>query len=131
MREVLLFEKRRFADFLASPEGIATNVLADRFERLERCGRLERRQYLERPPREEYHPTARGVDLTEGFVYEKRAGDGGHNVVTTTVWKDEQAFENARRAVAARLHVLGIDAAEKMKALGVQIERGVFTRSAY
>ena len=51
--------------------------------------------------------------------------------MTTTVWKDEQAFENARRAVPARLHVLGIDAAEKMKALGVQIERGVFTRSAY
>lgn len=69
--------------------------------------------------------------FVEGFVYEKRAGDGGHNVVTTTVWKDEDAFENAKRAVPARLQGLGINPAEKMKALGVQIERGVFTRSAY
>ena len=63
MRDVLLFDKRRFADFLASPEGIATNVLADRLERLERCGLIKRRQYLERPQREEYHPTAKGADL--------------------------------------------------------------------
>jgi DNA-binding HxlR family transcriptional regulator len=63
MRDVLFYDKRRFADFLASPEGIATNVLADRLERLERCGLLERRPYLDRPQREEYHPTARGADL--------------------------------------------------------------------
>jgi DNA-binding HxlR family transcriptional regulator len=54
MRDVLLFDKRRFADFLASPEGIATNVLADRLDRLEQCGLLKRRQYLERPRREEF-----------------------------------------------------------------------------
>ena len=69
--------------------------------------------------------------FVEGFVYEKRTGDGHHNVVTTTVWKDESAFENARNVVPARLRELGIDTAGRMKALNVQIERGVFTRSAY
>ena len=63
LRDALFFEKRRFAEFLASPEGIATNVLADRLARLQQCGLLERRQYLERPPREEYHPTAKAADL--------------------------------------------------------------------
>jgi DNA-binding HxlR family transcriptional regulator len=63
MRDALFYDKRRFADFLASPEGIATNVLADRLARLERCGLLERRPYLDRPHREEYHPTDRGSDL--------------------------------------------------------------------
>ena len=63
MRDLLFYDKRRFADFLASPEGIATNILAERLERLERCGLIERRRYRERPPREEYHPTARGRDL--------------------------------------------------------------------
>src|SRR5262245_38278545 len=63
VRDLLLYDKRRFADFLASPEGIATNILADRLERLERCGLVERRRYQERPQREEYHPTARGRDL--------------------------------------------------------------------
>ena len=63
MRDVLFYGKRRFADFLASPEGIATNILAERLDRLERCGLLRRRRYREHPPRDEYHPTARGRDL--------------------------------------------------------------------
>jgi DNA-binding HxlR family transcriptional regulator len=63
VRDLLLHDKRRFTEFLASPEGIATNILADRLERLERAGILERRRYHEHPPREEYHPTARGRDL--------------------------------------------------------------------
>src|SRR5262249_53042242 len=62
MRDLLFYDKRRFADFLASPEGIATNILAARLARLERCGLVRRRRYRERPPREEYHPTARGRD---------------------------------------------------------------------
>jgi DNA-binding HxlR family transcriptional regulator len=63
MRDVLFYDKRRFADFLASPEKIATNILAERLERLERCGLIERHHYRDRPQRLEYHPTARGRDL--------------------------------------------------------------------
>lgn len=63
VRDLLLYDKRRFAEFLASPERIATNILADRLERLDRCGVIERRKYADRPAREEYHPTARGRDL--------------------------------------------------------------------
>src|SRR5215510_1530250 len=63
MRDLLFYDKKRFADFLASPEGIASNILADRLDRLERSGLIERRRYLERPPREEYHATTRGADL--------------------------------------------------------------------
>ena len=63
MRDLLFYEKRRFADFLGSPEGISTNILAERLDRLERCGLVERRRYQERPRREEYHVTRRGHDL--------------------------------------------------------------------
>src|SRR5215472_16061614 len=63
MRDVLFYGKRRFAEFLNSPEHIPTNILAERLERLERCGLICRRRYRDRPPREEYHPTARGRDL--------------------------------------------------------------------
>lgn len=63
MRDVLFYDKRRFADFLASPEGIASNILAERLARLERCGLIEKRLYRDRPPRVEYHPTASGLDL--------------------------------------------------------------------
>jgi len=63
MRDLLFYNKRRFADFLASPEGIATNILAERLDRLERCGLIQQRRYREHPPRKEYYPTARGRDL--------------------------------------------------------------------
>ena len=63
MRDLLFYDKRRFADFLGSPEGIATNILTERLQRLERCGLVERRRNRERPSREEYHPTPRGWDL--------------------------------------------------------------------
>lgn len=43
--------------------GIATNVLADRLDRLEAEGVIERRPYSERPPRDAYHLTASGRDL--------------------------------------------------------------------
>ena len=59
----MFYGKHRFADFLASPEHIATNILSERLERLERCGLIDRRRYSDRPVREEYHLTARGRDL--------------------------------------------------------------------
>jgi heme-degrading monooxygenase HmoA len=69
--------------------------------------------------------------FVEGFVYVKKAGEGRHSVVTTAVWKDENAFENARKAVPGRLQALGINPQEAMKGLNVQIERAMYTRSPY
>ena len=69
MRDMLFYGKRRFADFLASPEGIASNILSERLTRLERAGLIERKRYEDRPPREEYHPTPRGRDI-EPVLYE-------------------------------------------------------------
>lgn len=63
LRDLLFYDKHRFADFLASPERISTNILTERLNRLERCGLIERRQYQARPPRDEYYLTARGHDL--------------------------------------------------------------------
>lgn len=63
IRDLLFYRKHRFAEFLASPEGISSNILAERLDRLERWGLVQRRRYLERPVREEYTLTARGEDL--------------------------------------------------------------------
>jgi DNA-binding HxlR family transcriptional regulator len=59
----LLVGKRRFADFESSPEGISTNILADRLRRLEDFGIVEKSLYQERPKRYEYLLTRRGADL--------------------------------------------------------------------
>jgi DNA-binding HxlR family transcriptional regulator len=55
--------KRRFGDFLLSPEHIPTNILAERLKRLERAGLVDSAPYSQRPPRVEYHLTSTGRDL--------------------------------------------------------------------
>jgi len=63
VRDAVLYDKRRFRDFLASPEHIASNILADRLERLEGCGLITRRQHSGESPGPEYYPTSRALDL--------------------------------------------------------------------
>ena len=59
----MILGKRRFADFLMSPERITTNVLADRLAAMEREQLIERVAYSERPPRHEYRLTEKGRAL--------------------------------------------------------------------
>lgn len=59
----LINGKRRFTDFLTSPERITTNVLTDRLGQMERAGLITRTAYQTRPPRFEYRLTAKGEDL--------------------------------------------------------------------
>jgi DNA-binding HxlR family transcriptional regulator len=55
--------KHRFGEFLASPEHIPTNILADRLKRLEAAGLIAPAAYSEHPPRYEYHLTESGHTL--------------------------------------------------------------------
>ena len=59
----LMRGKRRYAEFLASPEGIPTNILADRLKRLKKAGVIASRRYSQHPPRLEYSLTDKGEDL--------------------------------------------------------------------
>lgn len=59
----LLTGKSRFGDFLKSPEGIPTNILADRLERLEAFGLIEKSSYQENPVRFDYRLRQKGADL--------------------------------------------------------------------
>jgi DNA-binding HxlR family transcriptional regulator len=59
----LLLGKSRFSEFLNSPEGVTTNILADRLKRLEIEGLIERTLYQERPNRYAYTLTEQGLAL--------------------------------------------------------------------
>jgi DNA-binding HxlR family transcriptional regulator len=59
----LLRGKTRFGEFLASPERIPTNILAERLKRLEAAGLIDATAYSQRPPRYAYHLTERGRSL--------------------------------------------------------------------
>jgi len=59
----IVAKKRRYGEFLGSPEGIPTNVLAQRLKRLEEEGLVDKRPYQKKPVRYEYRLTAKGADL--------------------------------------------------------------------
>ncbi len=63
VRDLLFFGKRQYRDLAASPEGIPSNILADRLRRLERAGLVEKTPYQDRPPRFTYTLTPCGADL--------------------------------------------------------------------
>ena len=59
----LLHGKRTYKELADSPEGIPTNILADRLRRLEDAGIVSSTPYQERPVRYAYALTAKGKDL--------------------------------------------------------------------
>lgn len=59
----LLTGKTRYGQFLASPEGISTNLLADRLQRMEAAGLITAIPYSEHPVRMDYRLTPAGRAL--------------------------------------------------------------------
>ena len=55
--------KKRYGEFEKSPEGIPTNILADRLRALEAHELIRKVPYQSRPMRFEYHLTEKGADL--------------------------------------------------------------------
>ncbi len=59
----LFLGKKRYQEFLASPEKIATNILADRLKRIEANGLVRQKIYQQNPTRYEYELTRKGEEL--------------------------------------------------------------------
>jgi DNA-binding HxlR family transcriptional regulator len=59
----LVLGKRRYQEFMSSPERIASNILADRLKKLKAAGLVTRRTYQGNPPRYEYLLTKKGKGL--------------------------------------------------------------------
>ncbi len=55
--------KTRFGEFIDSPEGISTNILASRLKRMEQAGLIAKKPYQMKPERFDYHLTAKGEGL--------------------------------------------------------------------
>lgn len=62
LRDLIFGRKRYFQDFIASGEGIATNVLSDRLSRLEEAGMLTKARDPDDGKRFVYCPTAKAND---------------------------------------------------------------------
>ena len=75
IRDMLFLKKKSFNEFLDSPEGIATNILAERLKRLEDRGIIEKRPNTKVPARFEYFLTHRGEDLRPVMIEMVRWGN--------------------------------------------------------
>ncbi|WP_310482057.1 helix-turn-helix domain-containing protein [Chamaesiphon sp. VAR_48_metabat_403] len=63
IRDMMFLDKQRFEEFLESPEGISTNILASRLKLLEELGLVEKQPYSKHPRRMNYQLTAEGKSL--------------------------------------------------------------------
>ncbi|MCU0570922.1 MAG: helix-turn-helix transcriptional regulator [Oculatellaceae cyanobacterium Prado106] len=63
IRDMMFLKKQRFEEFLESPEGISTNILASRLKSLEEMGLVEKQPYSSHSRRMSYHLTDLGKSL--------------------------------------------------------------------
>lgn len=63
IRDMMFFNKQRFEEFLESPEGISTNVLANRLKLLEDLGLVKKQPYSNHSRRMNYQLTEAGQSL--------------------------------------------------------------------
>lgn len=68
LRDLLLKRFQTFKQFLESGEGIATNVLADRLQRLQEAGIITSSRSAEDARVVTYRPTRKGLDLLPVLV---------------------------------------------------------------
>lgn len=59
----MFLKKQRFEEFLESPEGISTNILASRLKLLEESGLVEKQPYSNHSRRMNYQLTEKGKSL--------------------------------------------------------------------
>ena len=68
IRDLMLRNYRTYKEFLSSDEGIATNILAERLQRLEVAGIITTSRDAEDRRKVVYRLTARGIDLAPILV---------------------------------------------------------------
>jgi len=59
----LFLGKHLYKEMMQSPEGIASNILANRLQRLEKAQFISKKAYQLTPIRYEYHLTQKGQDI--------------------------------------------------------------------
>lgn len=63
IRDIALFQKHTFNEFLKADEKIASNILADRLNKLEASGLIVKKQHPESKAKIYYGLTVKGLDL--------------------------------------------------------------------
>ncbi len=102
IRDLVFGRKRHFKDFLASPEGIASNILAARLKLLTGAGLVTRRPDAKSGRELVYELTERGVDLVPVLVELIRWG-AKHDAKTAAPAAFVRRVEDDREGLVAEL----------------------------
>lgn len=104
LRDLLFQDKRGFREFQASEEGISTNILADRLDRLVQAGLITSRRVEGDSRQIHYEPTAAGRALVPVLV-EMAYWGATHDHATKAPAEFARAYETDRtgllQAIAA------------------------------
>ena len=65
----------------------------------------------------------------EGFVFEQMDGNSPYNFLTSAAWKDEEAYEAAKKAVLKEYQRTGYDPEATRKRLGIEQTRSTYSRT--
>jgi DNA-binding HxlR family transcriptional regulator len=98
VRDLVFAGKRHFREFIASPEGIASNVLASRLKKLEQRGLISRQPDPDNRKQVVYQLTEKGLDLIPVLLEIIRWG-GRHDADTAAPKAFLDRVENDRAAV--------------------------------
>lgn len=101
VRDLVFKGRKSFGEFLAAGEGIATNVLTDRLERLESAGVITKRRDPDKGTKFVYALTERGIDLVP-LLLEMIAWSARHDSRTPVSKKFLRELENNRDEVTRR-----------------------------
>lgn len=91
----LINGKRQFSEFVDSPEGISSNILADRLKRLVTAGLASKTPYQRNPIRHEYRLTPKGAALLP--VLQEMCRWGNRHIPDT--WLPPKSFMQRRTGV--------------------------------
>lgn len=101
LRDLMLKGKSRYSEFLAGGEGIATNVLSDRLQRLQRRGLITQAADPEDGRQRVYRPTEAGVSIVPMLV-EMTAWGARNDPNTAAEGGFLEAFDADREGLIAR-----------------------------
>lgn len=107
LRDLLFQRKRRFGDFLAAEEGIASNILAQRLKRLEAAEMVSRRPDPDNGRSVLYEPTQKAADLIPALL-ELSRWSGKYDPQTRMTAKMARRLEEDREGLAAEAMALAM-----------------------
>ena len=102
IRDLMFHGKRHYGDFLASDEGISTNILANRLQRLERDGVIDKEIDPDNRSRAIYRLTQKGKDLLP-VMLEITAWSGKYDSKTNAPAALLRALKKNRRPLITKI----------------------------